>query len=475
MRTLTLALLLAAPAFAQDPAQPAPTATPSGLDPLEAAFQKEYAYLVAERNSLQNRLTAQRREAERARAASNAQLDGLEARLTALQIDGEQATAVLADVERAAGAVQEADDTVEVTWFQARTDLTRPGFELADVTTKDLPGYAEGFSRAFTAAAGRMAEQGAVRRVVGDFFDAEGKKVDGDLLTAGDIATWGLPKSGAPLALVPVGDGTLRAWKEGGGGSATELLAKQAGHTMGVFLHEGREKRVEEPHVRTWTETRELAGTVGDAILILGAVALVLIVLRVLGLLLAGRGAAVVDRVIALVEKGDLEGAQREVAKSGGSAAKVLQRMLPHAGSSRESLEDIAREALLTESPRIERFGQTIVVISTVAPLVGLLGTVSGIITTFEAITRFGNSDPKLLSGGISEALIATEFGLGVAIPSLLIGHVLLGWGHSLLARAENAALRLINATETAREETDIDPVGDSSDGKPHLVRGVGA
>jgi biopolymer transport protein ExbB len=86
-----------------------------------------------------------------------------------------------------------------------------------------------------------------------------------------------------------------------------------------------------------------------------------------------------------------------------------------------------------------------------VAPLVGLLGTVSGIITTFEAITRFGNSDPKMLSEGISEALIATEFGLGVAIPSLLIGHLLLGWGEGLLAQVENAALRTINALEDLR------------------------
>jgi biopolymer transport protein ExbB len=125
---------------------------------------------------------------------------------------------------------------------------------------------------------------------------------------------------------------------------------------------------------------------------------------------------------------------------------------MAHLDAGRGALEDLAREALITEQPRIERFGSTIVVIATVAPLVGLLGTVSGIIRTFEAITLFGNADPKLLSGGISEALIATEFGLAVAIPSLLIGHILLGWGHSVMSRVENSALRLINATETGAD-----------------------
>lgn len=441
---LTLALF-STPALAQDGG-----AVASVADPLQAAYQKEYAYLVAEKESLEQRLTAQRREADAARAKANAALDGLEARLTAIQIQGESADQALADAQRAAGQVTEAQDTVDVTWFQARTDLERPGFTLADPATKDLAGYAEGFGRAFAAAADRIGELGQVKVEEGTFFDVKGAAVKGKLLRVGEVATFGLADQNA--ALVPVGDGTLRAWSNGGGATADALLARQRPATMGVFLHEGREKRIEEPHVRTWDEMRQEAGWVGNGILSLGAASLVLVVLRVLGLLLASRGAAATDKAIDLVAKGRADDAARVLATAKGSAPRVVSRLMAHLDAGRGALEDLAREALITEQPRIERFGATIVVIATVAPLVGLLGTVSGIIRTFEAITLFGNADPKLLSGGISEALIATEFGLAVAIPSLLVGHILLGWGHTVMSRVENSALRLINATETGAD-----------------------
>lgn len=437
--------LLSAPAFAQDAPTPAPV-----VDPLQAAYQKEYAYLIAEKESLQHRLGAQRVEADSARAKANAGLDGLEARLTAIQIQGESADAALADAQRAAGQVSDAQDTVDVTWFQARTDLERPGFTLAEPATKDLAGYAEGFGRAFGAAADRIGELGQIKVEDGTFFDAQGAAVKGKLLRVGEVATFGLAATN--VALVPVGDGTLRAWSKGGGGTADALLATQKPATMGLFLHEGREKRIEEPHVRSWDETRQEAGWVGNGILVLGASSLTLVILRVLGLLLAARGMGAVDKAIQLVANGRADDAARILATARGSAPRVVSRLMAHLDAGRGALEDLASEAVLTEAPRIERFGSTIVVIATVAPLVGLLGTVSGIIRTFEAITLFGNADPKLLSGGISEALIATEFGLAVAIPSLLIGHILLGWGHTVMSRVENAALRLINATETGAD-----------------------
>ena len=62
---------------------------------------------------------------------------------------------------------------------------------------------------------------------------------------------------------------------------------------------------------------------------------------------------------------------------------------------------------------------------SNIAPLLGLLGTVTGMISTFDIITEFGTGDPKLLSSGISIALVTTEVGLAVAIPGLIIGSLL--------------------------------------------------
>ena len=91
-----------------------------------------------------------------------------------------------------------------------------------------------------------------------------------------------------------------------------------------------------------------------------------------------------------------------------------------------ETLELKLDEAVLRETSKLERFAWMIQVVSVIAPLMGLLGTVTGMIRTFQVMTLFGTGDPKLMAGGISEALVTTMLGLIVAIPLLLL--------HSLLS-----------------------------------------
>ena len=86
-----------------------------------------------------------------------------------------------------------------------------------------------------------------------------------------------------------------------------------------------------------------------------------------------------------------------------------------------ESLELHLTEAILGEVPKLGRNLTIIKIISVVAPLMGLLGTVTGMINTFQAITLFGTGDPKLMAGGISTALVTTVLGLVVAIPMTLL------------------------------------------------------
>jgi biopolymer transport protein ExbB len=64
-------------------------------------------------------------------------------------------------------------------------------------------------------------------------------------------------------------------------------------------------------------------------------------------------------------------------------------------------------------------------VLAAVAPLLGLLGTVTGMINTFQTITLYGTGDPRMMSGGISEALITTQLGLAVAVPIMILHHIL--------------------------------------------------
>jgi biopolymer transport protein ExbB len=85
-----------------------------------------------------------------------------------------------------------------------------------------------------------------------------------------------------------------------------------------------------------------------------------------------------------------------------------------------ETLELKLGEAILMETPPLERFLTLLKIIATVAPLGGLLGTVTGMITVFQAITLFGTGDPQIMAGGISGALVTTVLGIVVAIPTIL-------------------------------------------------------
>ena len=104
---------------------------------------------------------------------------------------------------------------------------------------------------------------------------------------------------------------------------------------------------------------------------------------------------------------------------------KVLLTALEFKDRERVDMENALQEAILNEIPRIERFLSTLGMLAAIAPLLGLLGTVTGMINTFHVITYYGTGDPRMMSGGISEALVTTMLGLSVAIP-IMFFHTLL-------------------------------------------------
>ncbi|WP_028580508.1 MotA/TolQ/ExbB proton channel family protein [Desulfogranum japonicum] len=130
-------------------------------------------------------------------------------------------------------------------------------------------------------------------------------------------------------------------------------------------------------------------------------------------------------------------------------ASKPLTRILL-AGvrsfqKSREDLENILQEAILREIPPLERFLSTLGMLVAIAPLLGLLGTVTGMINVFHVITLHGTGDPRLMSGGISEALVTTMLGLGVAIPLMLLHNVLQRRVDERIGEMEEKAVSLVN------------------------------
>ena len=119
----------------------------------------------------------------------------------------------------------------------------------------------------------------------------------------------------------------------------------------------------------------------------------------------------------------------------------------------KESIEEVGR--LVAHS--LERFLNTLGTISSITPLLGLLGTVIGMIKVFTVITSQGIGDPSVLSEGISEALLTTAAGLSVAIPSLMFYRYFRGKVDDLVVTMEQEALKMVEVMHGIREKDNLD------------------
>ena len=127
-----------------------------------------------------------------------------------------------------------------------------------------------------------------------------------------------------------------------------------------------------------------------------------------------------------------------------GLASRHLDRELM-----KEYIEEIGRHV----AHELERHLNALGTIAAITPLLGLLGTVIGMIKVFAVITAQGVGEPRILAGGISEALVTTAAGLTVAIPSLLFHRVLRGRVDELVVTMEQEALKLVGALQYLRSD----------------------
>jgi biopolymer transport protein ExbB len=140
---------------------------------------------------------------------------------------------------------------------------------------------------------------------------------------------------------------------------------------------------------------------------------------------------------------------------SGKPVARVLRAGLACCHMQREELENALQEAILREIPAMERFLSTLGLLAAIAPLLGLLGTVTGMIDTFHVITQHGTGDPRMMSGGISEALVTTMLGLSVAIPIMLVHTMLSRTVENRIGQMEEKAVALVNIADRYRSRLD--------------------
>ncbi len=187
----------------------------------------------------------------------------------------------------------------------------------------------------------------------------------------------------------------------------------------------------------------EDGGPVGYVICVLGVVAIALTGFKLREI----TGFAVptereVDGVLRDLAQGDSQAAAARAERIPGVSGEMLATGVRHAQEKRSVLEELLFEKILRARPELERFLPFLAITAAAAPLLGLLGTVIGMIKTFQLITIFGTGDAKSLSSGISEALITTALGLIVAIPVLVL--------HGALARMARRKLSLLEEISTA-------------------------
>ena len=140
-----------------------------------------------------------------------------------------------------------------------------------------------------------------------------------------------------------------------------------------------------------------------------------------------------------------------EKRKRESTLGRVIKDDADNPGMDTESMEEKINEAVLKERPDIEAGLSLLKIIAMVAPLLGLLGTVTGMIITFQMITLFGAGDPKAMAGGISQALITTVLGLVVAIPTVLMHTLVNGKAQRILHVLEEQSAGIVAGSVEGR------------------------
>jgi biopolymer transport protein ExbB len=205
--------------------------------------------------------------------------------------------------------------------------------------------------------------------------------------------------------------------------STSALLDAQPGDGMvrfGVDISRGQilSLLIRDPGLFSWERVQQGA-----------EVGYVIIGLGILGILLA------LERFITLSIASSKVRAQlrRDTPSANNALGRVLMVYQKNTKADVETLELKLGEAILKETPSLQRGILFIKIISVVAPLLGLLGTVTGMINTFQAITLYGAGDPTIMAGGISQALVTTVLGLVVAIPMVLLHTIVNGRSRGII------------------------------------------
>ncbi|MEA1893160.1 MAG: MotA/TolQ/ExbB proton channel family protein [Campylobacterota bacterium] len=416
-----------------------------GADELSDAYQKEYTFLKAQKSELQKRAKKEKSFQEKEIKKAEQKVQNLQNKLVLLSQDKVN---LENQIEKSIQMLEDKNSNKEISSsvvIQAKSLLSEYGIDVNDAQDADVIAV---MNKAFNDTASLYKRLSSVSKEKGKFYLVDGTTADGEIIKIGNIAAYGISKN-IEGALAPAGNGEYKIWNKDSSVYAQAFANNKSRKDVEIFIYENLDKDIEYTKEKTLEDTLEGGGTIGYIILALGGLGVLLILIRIILLIKSGSNVKeITNIVIAKVEAKKSNEALDAIKGFQGATARVIKATLRNINKDRAHIEDIVTENILNESSNIDRFGNFVLVLAAVAPLLGLLGTVTGMIATFDIITTHGTGDPKLLSGGISEALVTTMLGLVVAIPLLLLGNLLSGWAQNIKDSMEQSALHIVNIFE---------------------------
>ena len=298
--------------------------------------------------------------------------------------------------------------------------------------SKELPSIME-LRTLWSAMLQEMIESGRTERFKTDVVKTNGEQVNEDVIRVGAFTAVAdgkylklLPQSGklADLAKQPPGDAV---------GTVDDLESAAPGTVVMFAVDPSRGSILDALVASVGTFSRERidqGGPIGYTILVIGAIGVLLVIERMITL-------TIVSNKVRAQMKSD-------TINTNNPLGRVLKVYDENRGVDVETLELKLDEAILKELPALERFLSTLKLIAAVAPLLGLLGTVTGMIETFQSIVLFGTGDPKMMASGIATALVTTMEGLWVAIPTVLLHSFVSSRSQSVVQVLEEQAAGIV-------------------------------
>lgn len=382
----------------------------------QAELNKEYAQLKAAARQEEDQLEKLRKEF----AALKQQEDLLKQELSS---EKEEIDAIEGNVRGAAkDAVSTSRDNPVTAQFPERT---RDMQALVDM--RQFPGMSA-IKQLVNFFFQEMMEEGRIVGRTGAFIGPDGRETTGEIVRVGRFTTYYRKTEGKVGFLLPDATGEKLVAITG---EVPYTIRKQISayidgkSNIGPIdpaAGGGFAKLTEKVDLRDWLES---GGVFMYAILAVGILGFLLGAERLISLGTKARASdTVMAKIKEMVGKGSWQDARDFCRKNSRMpACQMIDGVIEHTGHNQEVLENALQEAILKHTPNLERGLTTLALLAAVAPLLGLLGTVTGMITTFKVITEVGTGDPGMMAGGISEALLTTQFGLMVAVPIMFIHH----------------------------------------------------